>query len=70
MDQRIRYRRLERNGGISANSNAALEMAAGEYIALLDHDDLLVPSALWEMALKPLPLSECSSSSALSSRSM
>ena len=45
----IRYRRLEENGGISRNSNAALEMAEGEYIVLLDHDDLLIPSALWEI---------------------
>ena len=49
-DPRIRYRKLEKNGGISENSNAALEMATGEYIALLDHDDLLIPSALWEVA--------------------
>ena len=47
---RIRYRKLESNGGISENSNAALEMASGDYIVLLDHDDLLVPSALWEVA--------------------
>ena len=48
-DPRIRYRRLERNGGISENSNAALAMAEGDYIALLDHDDLLTPDALYEM---------------------
>lgn len=50
LDSRIRYKRLEKNGGISENSNAALEMAKGECIALLDHDDLLIPSALWEAA--------------------
>ncbi len=49
-DSRIRYRKLERNAGISGNTNAALEMATGEYIALLDHDDLLTPNALFEMA--------------------
>lgn len=49
-DARIRYRKLEKNGGISENSNAALDMAEGDYIALLDHDDLLIPSALWEAA--------------------
>ena len=49
-DPRIRYRKLEQNGGISENSNAALEMATGDYIALLDHDDLLIPSALYETA--------------------
>lgn len=45
-DPRIRLLRREDAGGISAATNAALEMATGEYIALLDHDDLLVPDAL------------------------
>ena len=49
-DPRIRYRKLEQNLGISGNSNAALEMAEGDYIALLDHDDMLMPQALYEMA--------------------
>ncbi len=48
-DARIRYVRLEKNRGISGNTNAALEMAAGEYIGLLDHDDLLHPAALFEL---------------------
>ncbi len=48
-DPRIRYQHLEKNGGISENSNAALAMAQGDYIALLDHDDLLTPNALFEM---------------------
>ena len=48
-DSRIRYQKLEKNGGISENSNAALRMAEGDYIALLDHDDLLTPDALYEM---------------------
>ena len=48
-DPRIRYQLLNENGGISRNTNAALEMATGEYVALLDHDDLLVPSALFEV---------------------
>ena len=48
-DGRIRYRKLDKNLGISGNSNAALEMAKGDYIALLDHDDLLHPSALFEI---------------------
>ncbi|MBP5280349.1 MAG: glycosyltransferase, partial [Erysipelotrichaceae bacterium] len=48
-DSRICYRKLEDNFGISVNSNAALQMAEGEYIALLDHDDVLHPSALFEM---------------------
>ena len=49
-DPRIRYRRLDKNMGISGNTNAALEMAEGDYIALFDHDDLLMPCALYEMA--------------------
>ena len=49
-DARIRVRFLEQNQGISANSNAALEMAQGEYVQLLDHDDLLAPNALFEVA--------------------
>ena len=37
---------LDHNGGISSASNAALEMAQGEFVALLDHDDELTPDAL------------------------
>ena len=48
-DSRIRYRKLEKNLGISGNTNACLEMAAGDYIGLLDHDDLLHPAALYEV---------------------
>lgn len=48
-DSRIRYRRLEKNYGISGNTNACLEMAAGEYVGLFDHDDLLHPAALYEV---------------------
>lgn len=49
-DPRILYQKLEKNLGISGNSNAALEMAGGDYIALFDHDDLLRADALFEMA--------------------
>jgi O-antigen biosynthesis protein len=45
-DARVRVKVLDRNGGISRASNAALEMAQGEYVALLDHDDELTPDAL------------------------
>lgn len=48
-DTRIRYQKLSENKGISHNTNAAIEMAAGDYIALLDHDDLLHPAALFEV---------------------
>ena len=49
-DSRIRVLFLGQNGGISGNTNAALAAAHGEFIALLDHDDLLAPFALFAMA--------------------
>jgi O-antigen biosynthesis protein len=45
-DPRIKTVRREANGGIVAASNDALEMASGEFLALLDHDDELHPDAL------------------------
>jgi GT2 family glycosyltransferase len=48
-DERIRIRYLSVNAGISTASNAALEMARGELVALLDHDDELTPDALAEV---------------------
>ena len=48
-DPRVKYQKLSKNLGISANTNAAIEMAAGEYISLFDHDDLLHPSALFQV---------------------
>lgn len=47
-DKRIVYKRLERNEGISGNTNECYAMASGEYIGLFDHDDVLHPSALYE----------------------
>lgn len=47
-DKRIAYRRLEKNEGISGNTNRCYEMATGEYIGLFDHDDVLHPSVLYE----------------------
>ncbi|MDO5131804.1 MAG: glycosyltransferase family 2 protein [Eubacteriales bacterium] len=49
-DSRIHYRKLADNLGIAANTNEALTMASGEYVAFLDHDDILSPAALYEMA--------------------
>ena len=48
-DARIKYRKLEKNLGISENTNACIAMATGNFIALFDHDDVLHPSALFEM---------------------
>ena len=45
----IHVRRLDTNSHISAASNAALSVARGEFVALLDHDDLLAPEALAEV---------------------
>ncbi len=49
-DGRIRVAYREKNGHISACSNTALAMAAGEFVALLDHDDELAEEALYENA--------------------
>ena len=48
-DSRVKYKKLTENKGISGNTNACIEMASGNYIALFDHDDLLHPAALYEM---------------------
>lgn len=48
-DARIRAVFRARNGHIAAASNDALALACGEWVALLDHDDLLAPHALLEM---------------------
>lgn len=48
-DNRIIYRRLAKNSGISENTNAALNIAQGEYIMLSDHDDILERDALFEI---------------------
>jgi len=50
-DSRIRVVFRETNGHISRASNSALDLARGEFIALLDHDDELAPHALAEVAL-------------------
>lgn len=50
IDDRIKILFREKNGHISAASNSALTLASGEFIALLDHDDVLHPLALWHIA--------------------
>ena len=46
-DTRIRVTTLTENHGISGNTNAALGLAKGEFVAFLDHDDELAPHALF-----------------------
>ena len=48
-DQRIRVIDVPENEGIAQNTNAALKIASGEYVGLLDHDDLLTKDALYEV---------------------
>ena len=49
-DERIKYKKLNENLGISGNSNEALSLATGDFIAFLDHDDILEPNVLYEVA--------------------
>ncbi len=48
-DSRIRYQRDPENKGIAENTNICIAMATGEYIGILDHDDVLHPSAFFEV---------------------
>lgn len=48
-DSRVKYEKLRQNKGISENTNACIEMAGGDFLVLLDHDDLLHPAALHEV---------------------
>lgn len=47
-DPRIRYQKIEKNLGISGNTNVCFSMATGNYIGLFDHDDVMHPSLLYE----------------------
>jgi len=49
-DERIRIVRLPKNLGIAENTNRALRLATGDFVACLDHDDVLAPFALYELA--------------------
>ncbi len=51
-DERVTYVCLEENLGISENTNQALAVAKGDYVAFLDHDDVLEPDALFETVRK------------------
>ena len=48
LDKRFKYVILGENKGISGNTNAAMDMAAGDFIVLADHDDTIPPNALYE----------------------
>lgn len=48
-DERIKVKDVPENEGIAQNTNAVLAIATGDYIGLLDHDDLLTPDALYEV---------------------
>lgn len=48
-DKRIKYKIIGENKGISGNTNEALTLATGDFIGLLDHDDLLPIFSLYEV---------------------
>jgi GT2 family glycosyltransferase len=49
-DPRVRVVYRDQQGGIAAASNSALDLAAGEFVAFIDNDDVLRPHALYSMA--------------------
>ena len=49
-DKRITYLKLSQNAGIAGNTNAGIEAATGDWITLLDHDDVLYLNALYRVA--------------------
>ena len=49
VDQRIVYKELLKNEGIALNTNYGIDIATGDYITFLDHDDLLTRDALYEV---------------------
>ena len=49
-DSRFRVIHGKENLGIAGNTNEAIRLSRGDYIALCDHDDLLTPDALWHVA--------------------
>lgn len=50
-DKRIAYKKIKTNKGIVGNTNEALQLARGEFIAFMDHDDMLSPYALAEIVI-------------------
>ena len=49
-NEKIKYTKIRENGGISVNTNNAVRLADGEYICFADHDDILSPDALYQVA--------------------
>jgi GT2 family glycosyltransferase len=49
-DPRVKVTRRDQNGHIAAASNSALELATGDFVVLMDHDDVLPPHALYMVA--------------------
>ncbi len=49
-DDRIKVKILPQNRGIAGNTNDALGLATGDFVGFLDHDDMLTPNALYEVA--------------------
>lgn len=49
LGNKIKYKLLSENKGISGNSNEALKLVTGDFIALLDHDDIIPKFALYEI---------------------
>ena len=49
-EPRVQVAHLGENRGIAGNTNAAIALAQGDYVAFADHDDTLAPFALFEMA--------------------
>jgi len=50
-DERVKIVLLPENRGVAGNTNQGLALASGEFVVFLDHDDILAPSALFEVAL-------------------
>ena len=53
-DPRIKYSHLDMNYGISGNTNEAIKMSTGDYIVFCDHDDIVAPDTLYNIAKRLL----------------
>ena len=50
INDKVKYKRLSENKGISLNTNEAIDLADGDFIVFCDHDDLVEPDVLYLMA--------------------